>query len=109
LVDAQLAVLTGCVGVDGAIAGIAFGPDEQEQVVAGGVLMHLVGKFAGGLSGFAVHFKDDVARLEAGVFSGAAGADLLDDDAMDMFGDVQLLPGLGEFSSPSFEASSDFE
>ena len=51
-------------------------------------------KLSAEVTGVAVDLEDDVALLEAGVVGGGVGPDLLDDDAVDGGGKLELRPGV---------------
>lgn len=73
------------------VAGVSVGPDAEENVVAGGAAVDLRDELLGGAYGLAVDFEDDVAGLQAGVFSGTGLADVGDGDALYAIGKLELL------------------
>lgn len=79
-------------GVDGAIAGVALGPDQEQDVFTCRVVMDLVGELAGRAGGMTIDLEDDVSGLEAGIFCRAGGTDVLYDDTAELVGRVDLLP-----------------
>lgn len=88
-----LAVLLG--RVDGAVAGVPLGPDEEEDVLTIRILMDLVDELACRCDRMTIYLKDDVARLQAGVFGRTAGTHVLNDSAIELIRSVDLLPEIG--------------
>ena len=89
------AVLGWGVGVEDAVGGVALGPDEQEDVFAVGGGVDVIYELGGRGDGMAVDLLDDVSGSEACVFCGAGGAYALDDDSVDVGGQVELLADVG--------------
>ena len=100
----QLSLWFILISVDGAIAGIAFGPDQQQKILAVLALVHRAGKLACRLGRLAVDFKDHVAGLDAGIVGGAGGANALNDYAVQLIRRVDLLAGVrGEIADGEAE------
>ena len=83
------------VRMEGAVAGVALGPDQQQQVFALRALVYCAGKLACRRGRFAVDFHDHVAGLKAGIVGRAGRAHALDDNAVKLIGRVDLLALVG--------------
>jgi hypothetical protein len=78
--------------VDHAVACIALRPDQQKQVLAGGICVHVADEVLSRGDRLAIDFEDDVSGCETSIFCRARGADALDGYAVNLRRNAELLP-----------------
>ena len=88
----HLTVLIVLIGMYRAIARIALGPDEHQQILSILVLVYCACELAGRIGRFAVDLQDDISRLDARIFGWTARTNILDQDAMHLLRHIELLP-----------------
>src|SRR5580692_5211888 len=89
------AVLFVAVEVDYPVGGAAVGPDQEQDVFAGGDSMDFTDELIRAFDWVAVDFEDDVAGGETGVIGWAGGTNALDGCSVDLRGEIQLRADVG--------------
>src|ERR1700742_3204992 len=78
-----------------AVGGVALRPDEQQDIIPLGKRVYLLAQFRSRADRMAVDLCNDIAFTDAGVFSGAAGANILNNSAFQLRRSADLVADIG--------------
>ena len=87
-------VLISAVRSNKAIACIALGPDQQQQVLAGRVRVDLAYELIGRGNGVTIDLEDHIPRGDPGILCGAGRTYALHGNSVKLSGDLKLLAGI---------------